>query len=84
MNFSKSYFQKLSEGDKASLVLDNGKQISTRKIENYFVSLYSIDDFMVEIWYHSGTKKIDKVEIIEDHSILDKYIDEEVNRKKAR
>lgn len=83
MKMNKSNFQKLPEGEKASMVLDKGKQISRRKVKSYFVSLYTLDEFMVEIWYQSRTNKIEKVEIIEDHSIIDKYIDEEVNRKKG-
>ena len=83
MKTKKSNFQKLPEGEKAALVLDKGKQISRRKVSNYFVSLYTFDEFMVEIWYHSRTNKIERVEIVEDHSIIDKYIDEEVNRKKG-
>ncbi|MFP4621112.1 MAG: hypothetical protein ACLFM7_07350 [Bacteroidales bacterium] len=83
MKMNKSNFQKLPEGEKASLVMDKGKQISRRKVSNYFVSLYSLEEFMVEVWYHSRTNKIENVEIVEDHTIIDKYIDEEVNRKKG-
>lgn len=82
MKMNKSNFQKLPEGEKVSLVMDKGKQISRRKVSNYFVSLYSLEEFMVEVWYHSRTNKIENVEIVEDHTIIDKYIDEEVNRKK--
>ena len=84
MKITKSHFQQLPEGEKSSRVLDEGKHISTRKVDHYYVSLYNMDEFMVEIWYHIANNKIEQVEIVEDNSILDKYIDEEINKKKFR
>jgi hypothetical protein len=84
MKINKSNFQKLPEGEKTSVVLEQGKKISTRRVDNYLVSLYTMGDFMVELWYHARNNKIEQVEIVEDHSIIDKYIDEEVNKKKTK
>lgn len=82
MDISKSQFKKLSEGEKAARTLNNGKQISRRRINNYYVNLYSLGDFMVEIWYNTARNQIERVEIIDDTSIIDKYIDAEMNRRK--
>ena len=83
MKINKTQFKRLSEGEKAARTLNDGKQISRRKINNYYVNLYSLQDFMVEIWYNTARNQIEKVEIIEDTSIIDKYIDAEINRKKS-
>jgi hypothetical protein len=83
MKINKAQFKKLSEGEKAAKTLNHGKQISRRRNNNYHVNLYSLDDFMVEIWYNSSRNKIEKVEIIEDTSVIDKYIDAEINRKRS-
>jgi len=82
MDISKSQFKKLSEGEKAARTLNEGKQISHRRIKNYYVNLYSLGDLMVEIWYNTARNQIERVEIIEDTSIIDKYIDAEINRRK--
>ncbi|MBS3806696.1 MAG: hypothetical protein KGY60_04265 [Bacteroidales bacterium] len=83
MKISQSQFKKLSEGEKAAKTLNNGKQISRRGIKNYYINLYSLGDFMVEIWYNTARNQIERVEIIDDTSIIDKYIDAEMNRRKT-
>ena len=83
MKLTKSQYKNLPEGQKASVTLSYGKQISRRRTSNYYINLYSLDDFMVEIWYHSERNKIERIEIIEDTAVLDKYIDEEIKRKKS-
>ena len=82
MTISKSQFNKLSQGEKAAKTLNNGKQISRRGLKNYYVNLYSLGDFMVEIWYNTARNQIERVEIIDDTTIIDQYIDAEMNRRK--
>ena len=83
MKISKTQFKRLAEGEKAARTLNEGKQISRRRSNNYYINLYSLEDFMVEIWYNKARNQIEKVDIIEDTSIIDKYIDAEINRKKS-
>jgi len=83
MKITKSQFKNLPEGEKASVALSQGRQISKRRTSHFYVNLYSLEDFMVEIWYHAKRNKIESIEIIEDMAVLDKYIDEEINRKKT-
>lgn len=83
MKITKAQFKNLPEGEKASVALNEGKQISRRRTGNYYINLYSLGDFMVEIWYHNERNQIKRIEIIEDTTVLDKYIDEEIKRKKS-
>ncbi len=83
MDITKSDFNRLSDGEKAATTLNEGKQISRRSIKNYYLNLYSLGDFMVEIKYNTVRNQIEKVEIIEDPAVIDQYIDAELNRKKT-
>lgn len=84
MGISKKQFAKLSEGEKAARALNDGKQISRRRNNNYYVNLYSLGEFMVEVWYNTARNQIERVDVVEDTSIIDKYIDAEMNRKNTQ
>jgi hypothetical protein len=75
MGISKKQFESMQEGEKASYVLTNGRQITTKKKGENYANLFSVDDLLVEVWYDSEKNKILSINIVEDSDVIDSYID---------
>ena len=65
----------MQNGEKAAYVLNNGRQITSRKIGENFATLFSVDDLLVEVLYEPNKNKIVAINIVEDSDIIDHYID---------
>lgn len=67
-------FDHLSLSEKYQFIIDNGKYIGVRPYYNYSINLYLVDDNFVELWYFRDENSIERIEILEDISKLDLYI----------
>ena len=71
----KSHFKYLSDGEKAAYLINNGRQITSRKHGEFIANLYALDDFLVEVIYDRENIRIRSIEIIENSDVIDLYID---------
>lgn len=71
----KNRFSRLSLIEKGMELLTGGKHIAQVKQKNHLLNLYSLNDFFVEVYFSINTSKIDKIELVEDDSRIDFYID---------
>jgi len=81
MSKLKTNFQNLSEGEKAVYLINNGRQITSRKHGEFIANLYSVDDFLVEVIYDSENIRIRSIEIVENPDVINLYIDSELSKK---
>lgn len=82
MSDLKSKFLNLSEGEKAAYIINNGRQITSRKEGNYIANLFSVDDFLVEVKYDRESVRVQSIEIIEDDEVINQYIDSALYKKR--
>jgi len=75
MAMSIQEFYKLSEGEKAAHVINNGRQLTGCQNGSLFAILFSVDDFLVEVSYNREKNQIVDIDVIEDSDVLDQYID---------
>lgn len=69
----KKEFQQFDLKKKVHLLLEQGKQVSSRQFLYYTIKLYTVSDFFAEIWYIPFSNKIDKVELLEIDELLHLY-----------
>lgn len=62
---NQSEFNALSQLEKVTLVLEQGKELMNRIFLFYNIKLYSLSGFYIEIWYKQTTNKIDKLIVVE-------------------
>jgi len=70
---NRTSFEKATFKEKVYVVLEQGKQISSRQFLYFVIKLYSLSDYFVEIWYIPSSNKIDKVEILDVDQMLHLY-----------
>ncbi|MFO7939403.1 MAG: hypothetical protein R6U66_06600 [Bacteroidales bacterium] len=78
---NKEDFLTLTEGDKAAELISKGKHLGRRKAGEKTLNLYSMGDFFVEIVFNPKNNHIEGIEVIEDLSNIDEYLDEYISRK---
>lgn len=66
-------FNNLSNYDKAHLLCEYGEYLSGLETTTYRISLYSLNDSYIEIYFNLYTLKTEKIEIA-SYSELDKYL----------
>ena len=71
----KHSFKILNLSKKGNIVFSEGKYLGVRSYYNYYVNLYLLEEFYVEVFYHPALNKIDKIEVLEKLKTLDLYID---------
>jgi len=69
----RSAFEQASFKDKVYIVLEQGKEISSRQFLFYNIKLYNLSDYFAEIWYIPSSNKIDKVEVLNIDEMLHIY-----------
>ncbi len=69
----RSSFEQASFKDKVYIVLEQGKEISSRQFLFYNIKLFSLSDYFAEIWYIPSSNKIDKVEVLNIDEVLHIY-----------
>ena len=72
---TKSEFKKLELSAKYKIVDKGGSYIAHRYHGSYQIELYSMEDFLVEVWKRIGINNINWIEVVSD-DILDKYVKE--------
>jgi hypothetical protein len=77
----KEEFLGLSDGDKAAELISKGRHLGRRKEGKRTLNLYSMGDFFVEIVFNPHNNQIESIEVIEDLSNIDEYLDEFISRK---
>lgn len=68
-----SAFEKATLKEKVYIVLEQGREISSRQFLYYNIKLYMLGDFFAEIWYIPSSNKIDKVETLVLDEVLHIY-----------
>jgi len=84
MSDYKLQFQNLSDGEKAAYIINNGRQITSRKDGKYIANLFSVDDFLVEVKYDRQSVSVHSIEMIEDTDIINNYIDSALSNKSTQ
>lgn len=79
---TKDNFKTLSLADQGLELINNGKHLTQIKQGNQLLNLYSLNDFFVEVYYSFLNDKIDKIEIVDDLSRIDHYIDKQQEKEK--
>tara|TARA_B110000196_G_scaffold289304_1_gene274821 strand:+ start:96 stop:353 length:258 start_codon:yes stop_codon:yes gene_type:complete len=73
---TKTDFSRLARGEKYILLCDLGKHLANRKHSGFIVSLFEFEGFYVEVWKRVGLDYVDYIEVINDNSILEQYLDD--------
>jgi len=73
---TKTDFSKLNSSEKYILLRDLGKHLANRKHSGFIVSLFEFEGFYVEVWKRVGLDYMDYIEVINDNSILDQYLND--------
>lgn len=68
-------FDLLDINKKANILFSEGEYCGVRAYYNYKINLYSLSDFFVEVYYSPDNNEIEKIEIVKDDKILDRFID---------
>jgi hypothetical protein len=66
-------FNELTLVDKAWLVYEFGDFLVSIEYYDYWVHLYSLNNSLIELYQHMGTRQIDRIEAA-SYSALDKYL----------
>jgi len=66
-------FMALPAHARASLVLNEGKELMDRIYIFYIIKLFAFSGMFVELWYKPASNKIDKVIIVEMEDVLHLY-----------
>jgi len=68
-------FKKLALNKKYLEVKNDGIHIASREFGGYFVHLFSLYNFYVEVWVLIGLNQIRWIEVQENQDSIDLYID---------
>lgn len=79
---TKEEFEKMSLAEQGMTLISQGKHLTQIKQGNQLLNLYSLDDFFVEVFYSVLSDKINKIEIMDDLSRIDQYIDDKLEEEK--
>ncbi|MGC9375299.1 MAG: hypothetical protein ACP5DQ_09695 [Bacteroidales bacterium] len=79
---TKEEFNNISLAEKGLAIITEGKHITQIKKGDYLNNLYTIGDFFIEIIYSISTNEITTIEVLDDLSKIDQYI--EGNQKKQK
>ena len=68
-------FENLNKSERYKILKNQGVFLASRRFESYVVSLFSINDFYVELWKRIGLNYVDYVEIVKEQKKIDSYLD---------
>lgn len=71
---TKEEFNKLSIEQRFQLLKKSGEFIGSKKHESYFVHLFTLNQFYVEMWRTLSTNQIQWIEIAENLDGLSEYV----------
>lgn len=69
-------FKALNKQKKFILLSDLGNFLANRMYQSFSIALFSFEGFYVEVWKRIGLDYIEYIEVVEDHSLLAKYLDD--------
>jgi hypothetical protein len=74
-------FALIPEEDRVLLTQQKGVYLTVRSEKHYFIELYAVDNFFVELWYNmkNSTDVVTKTRMFKDISHLDVYLTDEVS-----
>jgi len=72
---TKEEFRKLKLSGRYTELKSSGVYLASRDFNGYFVHLFSLNDFYVEVWILIGLGQIRWIEIQENKSQIDLYVD---------
>ncbi|HKL08859.1 MAG TPA: hypothetical protein VJ896_08795 [Bacteroidales bacterium] len=81
---TKKEFNNMSLAEQGLAIITEGKHITQIKKGDDLNNLYTIDDFFIEIIYSISTNEISKIEVLEDLSRIDQYIEGNQKNKKNK
>lgn len=70
---SEDSFNKLNNNNKLETIFNYGEELMIRNYNNFYIKLYSISNFYVEVWYDSENNKIEKIDCLNSENIFDYY-----------
>lgn len=81
---TKEEFNNISLAEQGVAIITKGKHITQIKKGDNLNNLYTIDDFFIEIIYSIPTNEITKIEVLDDLSKIDQYIEGNQNNQKNK
>jgi hypothetical protein len=72
---TKKEYQKLSLNKRFQLLKKHGEHIAVRQKSIHLIHLFSIFNFYVEVWILMSLNQIQWIEIQENKSIINSYVD---------
>lgn len=75
-------FMQLPIAERGLHVMNQGKLLTQVRQKDHLLSLYTVNDFFVEVFYSIKTNQIENIDIINDFSRIDLYIDESAKKEK--
>ena len=68
-------FEDLPEEQKLNNIRKDGAYIGKRKIEEFVIVLYQLNNFYIEIYYDNYRKYINRFNCFDSTELLDPYLD---------
>lgn len=74
-------FDNLTKTEQIVMVINSGKQLLSRKENEYTIELFLLNGLFIEVWYEVNTTKIVKVQsankdsIIKNYKVLDEFVE---------
>ncbi len=73
-------FNTFSLQKKLLTIFNEAKEIGYRKFDGFYIKLFKLEDFLVEVWYINEKNKIYKVEITSfDKALIDYSINIDIS-----
>jgi hypothetical protein len=72
---TKKEFSGLNKKKQLVLLSDFGNFLANRRHESFIISLFSFEEYYVEVWKRIGLDYIQYIEVVNDNSRLDQYLD---------
>lgn len=69
-------FNRMTDEQKEDLILGQGEFIASRTDDDFRVLLYGYDHTYFEVWCSTSTLIVYNIEMLEDESMLDDYLDD--------
>lgn len=66
-------FAELPKNEQIYHITHVGKLLADRNIPGFTISLYAINEQLVEVWYDQSKKRIERIEVVEPQKIIDLY-----------
>lgn len=69
-------FERLSQAEKATILLESGNFLLLRDGFRYSVSLYALNDFFAELWCNKEKQTVIEIKAFRESWRLDAYLDD--------